>query len=84
LLEQTESQEGIQILHLREKEKGLSSLRSKFHRSSEEVELCVKRLYRGTEVAESLEDSKDKLRRSSDFGAQSHSCKECISERTLW
>jgi hypothetical protein len=44
----------------------------------------VQRLCRGAEVTESLEDLKDKLRRSSDFSTRSHSCKECRSERTLW
>jgi hypothetical protein len=67
----------------RRKEEGFISLRSEEQKSSEGVALCVKRLCRGVEVAKSLEDSKDKLRRSSSFGTRSHSYK-CRSERTLW
>jgi hypothetical protein len=65
-----DSQEGIQVLHLKEKGKRIKSLRSESQKSSEEIALCVQRLCRSAEVTESFEGFKrkfPKLRRSSIF-----------------
>jgi hypothetical protein len=56
LLEQKDSQEGIQILHLRRKEEGFISLESECLRSSGEIALCVR------EDSAEVQKSKNPLR----------------------
>jgi hypothetical protein len=46
--------------------------------------VCMKTLQRSIKVKESLEDSKDKLSRSSAFSVRSHSSKGRRGGRTLW
>ena len=64
LLEQKDSQEGIQILHLQEKERIFIPLRSEEQESSEETTpLCVCEDSAGVKMSKSFEDSRREVQR---------------------
>jgi hypothetical protein len=85
LLEQKNSQKGITFSSRSRKEKELFPYKSgREEKLRMDSALCAQRPCRGTEVKESLEDSKVKLRRNNAFSARSHSCKGRKGRRTLW
>jgi hypothetical protein len=70
LLEQTECQEGIIFLHLREKEEGIIFLRGLSLREAQKRQHFVCKDSAGAQKSESFKDSGAKLRRSSVLYAQ--------------